>query len=220
MKIFINQIRGSKKTHGEDVCTYVIVDSSYIFMIGDGHSSKKNSADFANSWINFMKSSFHDRKIHLLSIERTKIDLKDLLAAFQKQHRIAYPAAMSFLILIITEQWAGIFFVGDCRIGFLENNLINWLNPVDRLVYCFQNFSDSEKENHPEKNKLTRSFKAKRFEWDSISYQNIKIESQNLILATDGFWSDLDLHQQISLISSGTINPIDDDISYICINFE
>lgn len=213
MKYQYIHFKALTKTCGEDVFSHFEKNGIFMTLIGDGHSTKTHSDAFSKAWLSCLSEAFFGQKIEYQSIESAQKSLKKILSDFQKIFRTQYPAAaMSFLILIATQDWTAICFIGDCRIGRLEEQSIQWINPVHSVINALTQQDETLLRSDPARHRLTRSFKAKRFEFEQIEWLTLHLcKASTLILATDGFWAELSLNEQIHLLNAQILeNPVDD----------
>lgn len=213
--------KSSVKTSGEDVFQHIEQPSASMTLIGDGHSGRSNSDAFSRAWLAHLSKAFVTHQIDHQSFYDAKESFRRVLSAFQQEHKTRYPAAaMSFLILIVTHTWSAIFFVGDCRIGTLNDTSINWLNSVHSATNALTQVTDTSLRVDSTQHQLTRSFKARRFEFEKIEAQELDLKNvSTLILATDGFWSELSCEGQLQLLQTGILKTHVDDVTCIRLDF-
>ena len=221
MKYQYIHYKSSVKTSGEDVFQHIEQPSVSMTLIGDGHSGRSNSDAFSRAWLAHLSGAFVTHQINHQSCDDATESFRRVLSVFQHEHRTRYPAAaMSFLILMITHTWSAIFFVGDCRIGSLNNTSINWLNSVHSAANALTQITDMSLRVSSTQHQLTRSFKARRFEFEKIEVQELDLKNvSTLILATDGFWSELSCESQFMLLQTGMLKMHVDDVTCIRLDF-
>ena len=93
--------------------------------------------------------------------------------------------------------------VGDCRLGKIgQEKSIEWMTKAHSLANALSELSEAELVAHPNRHQLTRSFKSQRFvepEYGQFTFQL----DDNLIVATDGFWAEMNAMEQSELLEGG-----------------
>jgi serine/threonine protein phosphatase PrpC len=102
------------------------------------------------------------------------------------------------------------FIAGDCRIGVLiKKNSINWISPVHTGVNPLGDVFLPQMKFNNDRHTLTRSMNLRRNFNPEIFTFNL-LFTNTLVLATDGFWAELDDDAQQAFISQGVANTSDD----------
>lgn len=216
MKTQVVSISGQRTTDNRDAILAELNHGIALYMLVDGSSSRARSGEFAKQLAESIQNSFQALTPEQVSPSNIKEVLNSLLKTAQQQARKTYPAASASLNMVaITGSVALTLYLGDCLLGrFNKYQEIKWLTQP----HCHLGHIEIEKlALTPEHNLLTKSFKSRRFEspqWKVIALR----ENQKLILASDGFWSDLTPKQQIKLINTKQLNEApNDDTSFILI---
>lgn len=88
---------------------------------------------------------------------------------------------------------------GDCLIGRREEDgRITWLTQPHTLANPLQPMAIECLVKNPARHRLTRSFHSKRFIAPDLN--SFELDHRPLLVATDGFWADLEAHQQVAFI--------------------
>ena len=216
MKASTVSISGQRTDDNRDVLLTELNHGIALYMLVDGSSSRAQSGEFAKHLVESITHGFQALTPEQVSASKIKETLIGLLKASQLQVRQTYPAASASLNMVaITGSVALTLYLGDCLLGRLnKQQKIKWLTQP----HCSQGHIEIEKlALIPERNLLTKSAKARRFEspqWKVIALR----QDQKLILASDGFWADLTPSQQIELIQTKQLHEApNDDTSFMII---
>ena len=110
--------------------------------------------------------------------------------------------------------------VGDCRLGRIDSDgKIEWLSRVHTLANAIECISDEELRGHDDRHVITRCFRPGRLcEFELVNYSNL--ESNNLIISTDGYWADLDVQEKANFINGrfAWTKPLQDDASCLVLS--
>ncbi|MGB3389928.1 MAG: protein phosphatase 2C domain-containing protein [Pseudaminobacter sp.] len=88
---------------------------------------------------------------------------------------------------------------GDCLVGRrAEDGEIAWLIQPHTLANPLLPLAIESLAKDPARHRLTRSFRSKRFIAPDLN--SIQLDDRPLLVATDGFWAELDAHQQVDFI--------------------
>ena len=216
MKASNVSISGQRTADNRDALLAELNHGVALYMLVDGSSSRAQSGEFAKHLVESIKHGFQALAPDQLSASKIKETLIGLLKSSQLQVRQTYPAASASLNMVaITGSFALTIYLGDCLLGRLnKQQKIKWLTQP----HCSQGYIEIEKlALIPERNLLTKSVKARRFEspqWKVLALR----QDQKLILASDGFWADLTPSQQIELIHTKQLHVApNDDTSFMII---
>lgn len=102
------------------------------------------------------------------------------------------------------------FIAGDCRVGVLtKENFINWISPVHTGANPLGDDFIPEMKFNTERHILTRSMNLRRnFNPETFIFDLLLTDI--LVVATDGFWAELDDDAQQIFISQGIASTSDD----------
>ena len=203
--------QGSFTTDNRDYCGIAKNNSSILYLLIDGISKSPNGGEFAKEFVHLFLDIFVGSDE--LQSENT---LQSILKKVHETLRRKFPAdSASYILALHNGDSMVTLHAGDCRLGTITNDgRINWLTPVHTLANAIIFLTDNELRLHPDRHTLTRSFKAKRFEPGIVNHFPL-LASDSLILASDGFWAELDETEQIVFSNKGVVDKIGtfDDIS-------
>jgi serine/threonine protein phosphatase PrpC len=124
--------------------------------------------------------------------------LRDIHAALVP----AYPqASASYLLAFIREdERALILHAGDCLVGrWREEGQVEWLCRPHTLANALDDLAVAAIAAEDTRHRLTRSFRAREFMRPDIARHD---GGRQLIVATDGFWADLTVPEQLLFLDS------------------
>ncbi|MEI9425983.1 hypothetical protein O7A70_33455 [Mesorhizobium sp. Cs1299R1N1] len=107
---------------------------------------------------------------------------------------------------------------GDCLVGRLEDDgRIAWLTQPHTLANPLLPAAIESVAKDPARHRLTRSFRSKRFIAPDLN--SIQLDDRPLLVATDGFWAELDACQQVDFIGGrvGMVEQERDDCGALSI---
>lgn len=210
--------QGSERAENKDCFSIINSDlGTWIFVIDISTSSiatielaKRFSEHFHTSLQDLLKSSTKfftentsQEKPRLDSYfedeENRKQIIQKAFSATKKELKIG---VASFLSLYRNDSSNKVYGLcaGDCRLGLLNNESIQWLSPVHTGANPLGNDFENSMSLVPERHILTKSFNLRRkFEPEAFE---IKASTDDIFaVATDGFWMELDEAQQQSFIN-------------------
>ncbi len=204
---------GSSTNDNRDFCGIKPCQNYNLFIIVDGTTSSPNSGEFAKELVkNLFESEI---------ITPTKDALSHYMRLIHKKIRLKYISdSASFLMVILYPNGQLFtFHAGDCLIGkILKTDHIDWLISPHTLANAISSKCHHDLVRDPNRNCLTRSFRGRRFIEPEFNVLKIS-PSDQVLLASDGFWAELSIKAQSELIQGGK-NPPNalDDISYLLLN--
>ncbi|MAY43488.1 MULTISPECIES: hypothetical protein [unclassified Neptuniibacter] len=142
-------------------------------------------------------------------------ELKRIQKTLQKEHISDYA---SLLLVVQHENLMLVNNWGDCLLGRINGaTTIDWLT----VPHTAANKTDPDKPIEEiilddQRHRLSRSFKARRYEQPDIYTIEIK-GGEKIILASDGFWACVNETDQQDLLNHPykKIEPVEDDVSFI-----
>ncbi|CAO1661607.1 hypothetical protein NYA30BAC_01325 [Halomonas sp. NYA30] len=175
--------RGRECPNNRDIGGYYVGANFVFALIVDISQRGPRGVDFAYDWTSHVLEgvSRHDT----LSPQEVIATMKQACRAL----RHCYPAESgSYAAVIIDLQRHTAFGVscGDCRLGVLRGEHIEWLSPVHTLAASLANAEETVPELSPSRHILTRSLKARRFTQPEVVQFEAGLHS--ILLATDGYW--------------------------------
>jgi serine/threonine protein phosphatase PrpC len=144
--------------------------------------------------------------------------VSELSGRFKK----SYPAGrLSFLVLLdLGGSSVIVLHAGDCRLGMIDvSNGITWLTRAHTLANAVEEIGDEALAQHESRHVLTRSFKpGKQCDLDLSEYD--LMAGDNFIIATDGYWADLDDKQRSEFIAKNVVSLSSqrDDVSCLLLS--
>lgn len=206
--------QGTLTDDNRDYCGIAERLDATLYAVIDGSTRGPHGGDLAKE----LACNLIDKFI-ALDKPATKPDVLAFLEETHKKLRFQYPAdSASYFILIQTgESQVMIIYAGDCRLGRLkQDQSIDWLTTTHTLANAITDLSDEELSSHPNRHLLTRSFRPQCFIQPEYCQFSL-LPNDTLVIATDGFWAELDSAMQTELLK-GNYAPseqIRDDRSYL-----
>jgi len=204
---------GSNTCDNRDFCGIKPCQEYNLYIIADGTTNSPNSGKFAKELV---KNLFQSEIIN-----PTKDALIHCMRLIQKKLQLKYASeSTSFLLVILYPNGQLItFHSGDCLIGKVnKNDQIDWLISPHTLANATRTKCHHDLAKDPDRNYLTRSFRGRRFIEPEFNVHKIS-PSDQVLLASDGFWAGLSPKAQSELIQRKKIPAnICDDISYLLLN--
>lgn len=136
---------------------------------------------------------------------------QDIIESMRNIHtslsrQFPFDSASYVIVLIQDKTPLCILHAGDCLLGKHEgkHNQIQWLIKPHTLANATSNMSVVSLADSPSRHRLTRSFRPKEFVTPEVS--EIKIQNgDSFIVATDGFWAELNSEEQFEFIEASEI---------------
>lgn len=182
--------------------------------VADGHSKYPNSDILVSNFHLFILEKKEVFRYLINDDHEIKEFLKNLIKEFHcSQYRQLIPAAMSICLLIFSPEKVYSVHLGDCRLGLILQNTLNWLTYPHSLTMCQiedKKHKDLEEilRSSPDNHILTNSLNTKRIKKIEINVFNR--EEGTYLLATDGLWK-LDIDKVLLTIKNKeNYNEIDD----------
>lgn len=209
--------QGSARKDNRDCVTHFRVGRFTIFLIMDGATSTPKSGLFVQEISSRLNSDISHYPVSQ-SLGQLNQRLEESLKNIQRQLQRPYIEDLASLLLVSCAGCqANILYWGDCLFGKVQpNKNIEWLTQPHLLINATAPVPLAEIVMHPERDQLSRSFKARRY--SKPDCMGLVLEpDQDYILASDGFWS---AHASIQkqLLVNGTLKPSEmpsDDYSFI-----
>ncbi len=220
--------QGSERAENKD--HFSIIDSdlgTWIFVIDVSTSSnattilaKQFSKNFHSCLQDFLK-----RGDLLLSENQSQEKCKWILQqAFNATKKELKIGVASFLSLYRCKRSSSIFgfCAGDCRLGLLNKKSIQWLSPVHTGANPLDNDFETSMKLMPERHILTKSLNLRR-NFEPETFELVASPSDIFVIATDGFWMELNEVEQQSFINesdAGLVEkPFVDDTSVLLVTW-
>lgn len=204
---------GSETSDNWDYCGITKGIHSNLFIVADGTTSSPNGGELAKTLICSLIAKFQDT-----TSPPTKTIIIRWLKEIHREIRLTYFAdSASYLVAIpYPEGKLIILHAGDCLLGRVINDTkIQWLTEPHTLVNATKSVPHDDLIQDPDRNKLTRSFRGRKFIEPEFKC-TFTTPAEKIIIASDGFWADLSREDQLALITESS-EPKDprDDISFL-----
>lgn len=207
--------QGTRTADNRDHAGIGIRGDAVLAIVLDGSTSGSASGDFACEIAHRMVDWF---------VTGTEEVTADALIA---QLRMTHAAlAMDFLtdsasyvlVYLDATRPALVLHAGDCLVGRREEDgRIAWLMQPHTLANPLLPVAIESLAKDPARHRLTRSFRSKRFIAPDLN--SFELDDRPLLVATDGFWADLEAHQQVAFIegAAAAVDQERDDCSVLSI---
>lgn len=196
-----------------DYCGIVIKKDFSVFIIADGMTTSLHGGELAKELILSLLARFESS-----TRLPPEVTLRKWLREIHSDVRLAYFSDSTSYLLVIrnSEGEFTTLHAGDCLLGTVNAKMeIRWLLYPHTLANAISPMLHKDIARDPDRNKLTRSFRGKRFVEPE---QNLILVSpeEAFLFASDGFWADLSPQEQKDLIR-GKWQPQEksDDISFL-----
>lgn len=199
MKLDIKWVstQGFQRNENRDFCGIAIKPNASLFIVVDGSTQGPKGDQLAKELAYFVVDNF------LIDTSPSNEAIIAILKNAHSHFRRKFSAdSASYIILLCLDNNIQVIHIGDCRLGFFKNQMIEWETHVD-LVKAVPH-------------SLTKSFRAREFFLPHVK----KIEFYSgdcLLLSTDGFWNELPLDSQVQFLDGNIQDPFEDDISCLLI---
>jgi serine/threonine protein phosphatase PrpC len=210
--------KGRVTDDNQDYCGVALRKDAALYLVVDGSSQSSQSGELAHVFIRkiadrFVKQPFLTDAHHVaLVINELATNLKGI-----------YPAGrLSFLVLLhFDNDKIFTLHAGDCRLGLmLGNQCIEWLSRPHTSANAIDEIEDVVLAKLDERHILTRSFRTGRQCEIEINQYDIN-KGQKFLIATDGYWAELELSQQLKFREdcSAFSSSHSDDVSCLFLPF-
>lgn len=210
--------QGKRTKHNRDYCGAGLRPDAALFIVLDGSTPGPKGGELCREIAHGLIDWFID-------------DAADVTAEIltEKLHQIhgnlsqAFPtdSASYVIVHIVEEQPPLVLHAGDCLLGQYDGvRPIQWQTQPHTLANATEEMSITALAECAIRNRLTRSFRSKEFMPPEKT--EIKLAASDvLIVATDGFWAELDAEQQFGFLAGDAIPAREggDDRSVLKIQF-
>jgi serine/threonine protein phosphatase PrpC len=193
---------GTLAPDNRDYCGIAEAYGTNLCILADGATGTPHSGELARALVCHFLESFK-RTQQSLTSEGAITLLKQAHGDLRRQ----YPAdSASYIVAFKTDDpIINTIHAGDCRLGRVTQNRIQWLTPVHTLATAIQNLEDHVLRADPNRYLLTRSFKGRRFQEPECNIHKLDDKHEVMVLASDGFWADLEESKQLDLLSESPL---------------
>jgi serine/threonine protein phosphatase PrpC len=206
---------GTRTADNRDHAGIGIRGDAVLAIVLDGSTSGSASGDFARE--------IARRMVDWFVTGAAEVTADTLIAQLRMTHAALATdfrtdsASYSLLHLEATGP-ALVLHAGDCLVGrHEEDGRIAWLMQPHTLANPLLPVAIESVAKDPARHRLTRSFRSKRFIAPDLN--SIQLDDRPLLVATDGFWADLEAHQQVAFIEglAGAVEQDRDDCGALSI---
>ena len=196
--------KGSRTEDNRDYCGIGLRSGAMLCIVLDGSTSGPNGGELAqqiaHELIDWFVNANADTSAQV--IVKAMQNIHDTLS-----RQFPFDSASYIIVLIQDENPLRILHAGDCLFGKNEkkHNQIRWLTKPHTLANATNNMSVISLADSPARHRLTRSFRPKEF----VTPESSEIKIQNgdsFIVATDGFWAELNSEEQSEFIEVGKVS--------------
>ena len=208
---------GSLTADNRDYCSVALRDNATLYVIADGSTQSIQSGDLANFFVRTLADQFLLQPLWT-SAEQVANYINQFSLSLNRMYSTA---RVSFLVLL---DFGGsevfTLHAGDCRLGRSTNaKSILWLTRPHTLANAIDDIDHKNLVKHDCRHILTRSLRSGHkceIELGKHTFQ----KDDCLLLATDGFWAELDERQQQEFRSHQSLpsSSISDDMSCLFIS--
>ncbi len=190
-------IPGNITSDNRDYCGIAERPDATLYAVIDGATQGPFGGDLAKALARHLVDQFLE-----LDGPFTESQISYLLQHIHVVLRRQYPAdSASFFIMVQTNDGTMVTaHAGDCRLGRLKpDKSIEWLSRAHTLANALGDLSDSALIASPNRHSLTRSFSSGRLP-DPEYGQFALLPDDTLLIATDGFWAELNSKAQVKFL--------------------
>lgn len=199
--------KGTDRTENRDVIGSAQRTGAYLYVIADG-TSKPASGDLARALTHHLLKSFSRAELTVTSCpDKASKLLLDSLSEVHSKLCPDFPfASTSYLALLVIGQTTISIHAGDCCLGYLgkDRNMI-WLSSP----HCGPNWkgdlSHSFIADSPARKILLNCMSHRRPHEPTVEFMQT-VADRTWILATDGFWAELSMADQLKVIAEQTLD--------------
>lgn len=188
---------GALTDDNRDYCGIAERQDAALYAIVDGATRGPHGGELARDLVCRLVDGFI-----AMDAPVTEDAVCDLLRQAHRDLRRQYAAdSASYLIALAMEEGAlTALYAGDCRLGrVVEGQAVHWLTGVHTLANATEDLPDAALSVHPNRHILTRSFRAREFQQPECAPCDLTT-GDTLLLATDGFWAEMDTAIQAAFI--------------------
>jgi serine/threonine protein phosphatase PrpC len=202
--------QGAERAENKDYFSIIESDlGTWIFVIDVSTSSNATTMlakQFCENFHLFLQDFLKRGELLLLedqSQEKYKWLLRQAFNATKKALKIG---VASFLSLHRSEHSSRVFgfCAGDCRLGLLNNKTIQWLSPVHTGANPLGNEFEHSMVSLPERHILSKSLNLRR-KFEPVTFELETADDDIFVIATDGFWMELNEVQQQTFINEPSL---------------
>lgn len=200
-------------SNGDYISVFEYEEGVLILLIDIATASTLDEAEFIGSLYKLVQ-----QLVTTETIKSSNIFLgtcEQIVAELNKAFKVGCASLITaYVSKNSTSVWG--YTIGDARVGKLGGDDIAWLTNVHTGANPLGELFTEEMKSAPQRHLLTRSLNMQRsFNPDYYEIDVSDIES--LVIASDGFWAELSVHQQQLLLSQRKV-ATNDDCSFLKIS--
>lgn len=208
--------KGTITDDNRDYCAIALRGGEALYVVADGSTKGDQSGALANKFV----KALADRFIAEPLLGSTD-DVLAFLAELSEEFKTTYSAGrLSFLVLLdLGSSSVYALHSGDCCLGRIGADEIAWLSRAHTLANAVEDIGDEALAGHADRHLLTRSFRPGKLCDVEIRHYSL-MANDHLIVATDGYWADLDQIQKSGFIGKSYVPsaPQRDDVSCLLLS--
>ena len=202
--------KGTKRIENRDYVGLLINKKYTICIIVDVSTQSIPGTEFARYFINSVIGSI--QQLETITPESVTQILKEFQQGLRSNYLHISASYLCFFWCSETNlAWSLI--LGDCRLGLLQSNSIDWVTPVHTGANPYGDTFTDKMKGLPERHIVTRSLHAR----GSTSPELVALlinPQKTVIIASDGYWAEISLRKQFNILSGQKIDT-EDDCTYI-----
>ncbi|MDT4737936.1 hypothetical protein XH83_35410 (plasmid) [Bradyrhizobium sp. CCBAU 53351] len=188
--------QGTRTTDNRDCAGIGIRQTSALAIVLDGSTSGAESGAFAHEIARRMVDWYVSTDENITAGVLTA-QLRATHAKLSKQFR--RDSASYLLMHVGAAQTALVLHAGDCLVGRqAPAGPMSWLTQPHTLANSVSQMTIGDLANDSGRHRLTRSFRSREFV--EPAFCSIALDDTPVLVATDGFWAELDHRQQSAFI--------------------
>ena len=198
--------KGNKTEDNRDYCGIGIRSGATLCIVLDGSTSGPKGGELA-------RQVAHELIDWFVGVD-TDMNAQAIIEIVQNIHnslsrQFPFDSASYVIALIQDKNPLLVLHSGDCLLGQHDgkNNQVRWLTKPHTLANATRGMSVVSLVDCPARHLLTRSFRPKEFMVPEASEIKIQL-GDSFIVATDGFWAELNFEEQIEFMKAREIPMI------------
>lgn len=209
--------QGQRTKDNRDWCGVGLQTTSALCALLDGSTSGPASGELARQIAQGLVDWFTNE------VDATSEKIVDRLRALHDglACRFRQDSASLLIAHVRIDGSAILLNVGDCAAGVNASGEIAWKTRPHTLANPVRDLTIHEISVSPLRHHLTRSFRSREFQTPD-EYELLLKEDEALVLATDGFWANLDMKAQSNFFDNLDLGnaSCDDDCSALLIKLD
>lgn len=209
--------KGTITDDNRDYCAVALRGSEALYVVVDGSTQGDQSGALAETFVRALADRFIAEPL-LGSAD----DILGFLAALCEDFKALYPAGRLSFLIVLDLGGSSVYALhaGDCRLGRIDvDDGITWLSRVHTLANAVEDIGEEQLRAHVDRHVLARSFRPGRPCEVEVRQYSL-MANDRLIIATDGYWADLDHPQKSGFIDKSFVPtaPHRDDVSCLLLS--